>query len=342
MIPTYIHPVLKKNIETLFKDICDPTGRPMNKAIPFPRLPLSTSLSFGYPSVSPGPETLTHWTYITNPSSHHATTKSRKVHLMATLNVTPDSFSDGAKHSALPAALSYACSSVSQGATIIDVGGYSTRPGAAFVSVDEEITRVVPAIAALRNPQTLKEFLGDANELDADLLKRVVDTPISVDTFRWEVAEAALKAGANCINDVYAFTGPDSWPTPNACTPQGETAAEYMTKMKAVARKYGVPVILMHSRGDAGKNKDYSAYRYAAKERLETLEGVRVELSAKVDQIVLGKGGVRRWLVIADPGIGFSKTLEGNLEVLRSAKQVVADVEIGNRSGRVSYLQSNI
>ncbi|KAF9485706.1 Dihydropteroate synthase [Pholiota conissans] len=328
MIPDYIHPVLQRSVKELLQDVCDPTGPPMNKVIPFPRLPIS---DHKFNSILPAPKTLTHWTYVTDPLRRNSTGKARKSHVMATLNVTPDSFSDGSKHNAVPAALTYACSSVLQGATIIDVGGYSTRPGAAFVSVEEETNRVVPAITALRSFEKLKEVVGD--EANTDLLARVVDTPISVDTFRWEVAEAAIKAGANCINDVYAFTGPNSWPIPEASTRQGETAAEYMTKLKEVARQYAVPVILMHSRGDAGKNKDYSEYEYAAKDGLETVEGVRVELGAKVDQIVLGKGGVRRWFVIADPGIGFSKTVKGNLEVLRSAKQVVADVEIGNRNG---------
>ncbi len=86
----------------------------------------------------------------------------------------------------------------------------------------------------------------------------------------------------------------------------------------------------MHSRGDAGTNKDYSTYRYA---RQSTVEGVRIELGARVDEIVRGRGGVRRWLVIVDPGIGFSKTVEGNLEVLRAAQDVVGDVMIGDPSG---------
>lgn len=230
---------------------------------------------------------------------------------MATLNVTPYSFSDGAKHNVLSAALSYAASSVAAGATIIDIGGYSTRPGAAFVTVEDEISRVVPAVKALR---------------DCTLSPEMVQTPISVDTFRWEVAEEAIKAGANCINDVYAFSGPDSWPLP---TNHGEELT-YITKLKTVARKYAVPVVLMHSRGDAGKNKDYSQYSYASG---STLEGVRVELGGKIDQTVLGKGGVRRWLVIVDPGIGFSKTLQGNVEVLRDARSIVSDIPIGNPKG---------
>ncbi|KAF8964785.1 Dihydropteroate synthase-like protein [Flammula alnicola] len=332
MIPNYIHPFLNKTVEVLFKDVCDPKTPPMNKIIPYPRFPISTSFSSPYHSISPVPETLACWSYPSTTSSR-SKPKNSKTHVMATLNVTPDSFSDGATHDVLPAALAYACSSVAAGATIIDIGGYSTRPGAAFVSVEDEIRRVVPTVTAMRDSNALSDVLKDNKEfsLTDDLLDRMADVPISVDTFRWEIAEAAIKAGANCINDVYAFTGPDSWPTPQPDTDQGKKAAEYMTKMKAVAREYAVPVVLMHSRGDAGKNKDYSQYHYAVDVQQATLEGVRIELGAKVDQIVLGKGGVRRWLVIADPGIGFSKTLEGNLEVLRGAQDVVADVMIGDR-----------
>jgi len=336
MIPGYLHPVLKKTVAILLQEIHDPASCPMNKVLPIPRYPLA--LSSPYPSIPSVPETLTHWSYPSDPLMRTSSGNTRKTHIMATLNVTPDSFSDGAKHNALPAALRYVSSSVAAGATIIDIGGYSTRPGAAFVSVEDEIARVLPAIKAMRHSITLKTFTSpqpnNVNDvaLSDDLIKRVVNMPISLDTFRWEVAEAGIKAGANCINDVYAFTGPDSWPLSPAGTGKGEREALYMSKLKAVARKYAVPVVLMHSRGDAGKNKDYSEYAYAEDKsgKGSVLEGVRVELGAKVDQIVLGKGGVRRWLVVTDPGIGFSKTLDGNLELLRSARDVVAGVKIGD------------
>lgn len=228
----------------------------------------------------------------------------RKTHLMATLNVTPDSFSDGSVHNTMPTALSYVSEAVTAGASIIDIGGYSTRPGAAFVDVQEEVERVVPVVQAIR----------ELNSVSRDVL-------ISVDTFRPEVAEASILAGANCINDVYAFTGPTSYPS---VASDGEKC---MAEMKRVARKTAVPVVLMHSRGDAGQNKDYSAYDYAHDGAV--LEGVRVELGEKVDAIVKGKGGIRRWYVIMDPGVGFSKTVEGNLEVLRDGARISADISIG-------------
>ena len=218
---------------------------------------------------------------------------------MATLNATPDSFSDGSLHLSPSTALQYARESVLAGASIIDVGGYSTRPGAAYVSPSEEIARVVPVIRAIRS----------APEED---VRKVL---VRVDTFRPEVAAAAIEAGANCVNDVYAFTGPE-WPVR-----EGEEGVR--RDMCALARRTGVPVVMMHSRGDAGKNKDYSAFEVANDEEegrsasaSAVLQAVRLELGAKV-QAVLGRAGLRRWQVIVDPGIGFSKTMEDNLELLR-------------------------
>ena len=96
--------------------------------------------------------------------------------------------------------------------------------------------------------------------------------------------------------------------------------------MKQVARKYAVPVVLMHSRGEAGSNQDYGKYSYASE---AVVEGVRIELGEKIDRIVKGKGGLRRWMIIVDVGVGFSKTVEGNLELLRSASKVTADCPMG-------------
>jgi dihydroneopterin aldolase/2-amino-4-hydroxy-6-hydroxymethyldihydropteridine diphosphokinase/dihydropteroate synthase len=220
---------------------------------------------------------------------------------MATLNVTPDSFSDGLDHTTLSAALNYATTSVVAGADIIDVGGYSTRPGAAYVSPDEEKNRVVPVIAGIRVSPPDSTMTGKTN------------VPlISVDTFRPDVARAAVLAGANCINDVHAFMGPDYPPT-------APSASAYFADMKKTARELSVPVILMHSRGDAGANKDYSHYD-------SVLQGVAKELGEKVEAIVGGPGGLRRWLVMVDPGVGFSKSLEGNLQVLRESASITADV----------------
>jgi len=148
--------------------------------------------------------------------------------------------------------------------------------------------------------------------LESDSNGYAKDVLISVDTFRQLVAEAAILAGANCINDVYAFTGPEY--------PLNRTSAEHLFGMRKVARDLAVPVVLMHSRGEAGLNKDYNDYVNA--ENAAVLEGIRAELGEKVNAIVKGKNGIRRWFVIVDPGVGFSKSPQDNLEILRNASQI--------------------
>ena len=320
MIPNFIHPVLQKSVTSLLAKVSDPSGTPMNRVIPFPRLPVS-SWDCPYSKIDPVPATLTHWTYAPDISSRKKLRGEVHTNVMATLNVTPDSFSDGALHNTLPTSIAYVRESIAAGATMVDVGGCSTRPGAPFVSAEEELSRVLPALQALRNPDILRQY-EDPTSPYFGVTERIVDTPISVDTYRWEVAEAALQAGANCINDVYAFTGPN-YP------PEEKEAKEYMTKLTAIARRYATPVVLMHSRGDVRINKDYTKYAYAGNGNDGIfVEGVRVELGAKVEKVI--KEGVRRWLIIADPGIGFSKPLHGNLEVLREAAQIVEDMQVGD------------
>jgi dihydroneopterin aldolase/2-amino-4-hydroxy-6-hydroxymethyldihydropteridine diphosphokinase/dihydropteroate synthase len=236
---------------------------------------------------------------------------------MATLNMTPDSFSDGSMHNSLPYAISYASASITYGADIIDIGGYSTRPGAAHVSPDEEIARVIPVIQALRRAPNLSP--------------KIRDTLISVDTFRPEVAKAAVLAGANCVNDVCGFHGPEYPPT--------TLSKEHLLVMRRLARDLATPVVLMHSRGDAGLNKDYGQQ---AGRGPPVLEAIRTELGARVDAVVRGRGGVRRWLVIVDPGIGFSKSVEDNLTVLRSASSITAKPfpeELNHRNPLEGYPQ---
>ena len=233
-----------------------------------------------------------------------------KTQLMATLNTTPDSFSDGSKHNTLEAGMEYVRKSVAAGSSIVDIGGYSTRPGALFVSPEEETERVVPFVKGIRSDQS----------------QEVKDVLISIDTFRPEVARPAIEAGANCINDVYAFSGEKSYG--ELTEEEKERSEKVMEDMKAIAREYATPVVFMHSRDDAGQNKDYAKYR-AAGPHEAVVEAIRVELGDKVNKIVKGKGGVRRWLVIADPGVGFSKSLEGNLETLRKVSKVTADVRVG-------------
>lgn len=306
MIPDFVHPTASEPISILLSKV--PPDPSLKKVLPVPAHPLQ-----------PGgfiPSSLCHWTQPIVWLPGQRARSSFKTQLMAIINTTPDSFSDGADHDSLSTAVVFARDAVASGADILDIGGYSTRPGAAFVSVEEEIQRVVPVIEAIRQSG--------------------VSVPISVDTFRPEVARSAILAGANIINDVYAFSGPTCYPYSD------EDANCYMVAMKKVAREFAVPVVLMHSRADAGSNKDYSAYEYAGKDH-SVVEGVRIELGQKVEDIVKGPGGLRRWLVIVDPGVGFSKTVEGNLEVLRESASVTAEMLVGSGLSLVetSWLSSD-
>lgn len=286
----------------------------MYKVIPFPRYPLDKLENVVSKSHNV-PRTASYWRYpiLSNPHPQNVSASiAFPTYLMATLNATPDSFSDGAAHNQVPSALAYVSSSVVAGAHIVDVGGYSTRPGAAFVTPNDEIERISPIIEAVRN--LTNSTYG--RSLDPDLAEKSSNILISIDTFRPDVAKAAVLAGANCINDVYAFTGPDY--------PLTADSVRHFLAMRRVARELNVPVVLMHARGDAATNKDYGAYAYAG-EHANVIEAVRCELGERVEAAVRGPGGLRRWNVLVDPGIGFSKTLEGNLQLLRRAAEVTAD-----------------
>lgn len=220
----------------------------MHRILPFTTLTTSTSIETSDISGE------NYWTWNT------------RTFLMSILNATPDSFSDGGVHFDPSSALEYARTCVEEGVDIIDVGGYSTRPGALEVNEEEETRRVTSVVKKLR-------------EEGITLL-------ISVDTFRSKVAEAALDAGANMINDVSALSSDPL--------------------LTASLKERNVPVVLMHSRGDAGSNKTYNG---------NITDVVRDELGAKVQRAL--DSGVKRWNLIVDPGIGFSKTVEGNCTLLR-------------------------
>jgi dihydropteroate synthase len=188
--------------------------------------------------------------------------------IMGILNVTPDSFSDGGLFNASDAALIQARTMVADGADILDIGGESTRPGAATVDVDQEIARTVPVIAAIR---------ADAS------------TPISIDTRKARVAQAALAAGASLVNDVSAFTfDPD---------------------MARVTAQTGAPCCLMHAQGDPATMQDAPTYDDVTLDVYDFLE-TRI-LSAEA-------AGIRRDQIIVDPGIGFGKTQDHNLTLLKN------------------------
>ncbi|GAA5843785.1 hypothetical protein JCM3766R1_000541 [Sporobolomyces carnicolor] len=209
-----------------------------------------------------------------------ASTTTRTL-LMSIINTTPDSFSDGGLYNSVSSAVSSCRSHISAGADILDIGGMSTRPGASDVTEEEEIARVVPLIKALRTEH------GFA-------------TPISIDTFRPNVARAAVNAGANIINDVHG----------------GREEG-----MLEVMRELGVPVVLMHSRGDSKSMTgltDYGAEGVVKAVRKEMEEMVEAALSA----------GLARWNIILDPGIGFAKTSQQNHVLLRHLDSLFSESEL--------------
>lgn len=188
--------------------------------------------------------------------------------IMGILNVTPDSFSDGGLFSGSARAVAHGHQMIADGADIIDIGGESTRPGAVTVPVESEIARVEPVITALA---------------------RAVDVPISIDTRKSCVADAAVKAGATLVNDVSGFT-------------YDKMLAQYC------ARK-NLPVCIMHARGDPETMQADPRYD-------DVLLDVYDFLAAQV--LMLVKMGIPRSRIIVDPGIGFGKNEAHNLTILRN------------------------
>lgn len=185
-------------------------------------------------------------------------------YIMGILNVTPDSFSDGGKFDQIDAALKHAEEMIRDGADVIDIGGESTRPGYTKISDEEETDRVVPVIEAVK-----KEF----------------EIPISVDTYKSGVAEAAAQAGADLINDIWGL--------------------KYDARMAEVIAKSGLACCLMH-------NRDNAEYR-------NFMEDMKQDLR---ETIALAKAaGIADDKIILDPGVGFAKSYENNLEVIRRLKE---------------------
>ena len=180
-------------------------------------------------------------------------------YIMGILNVTPDSFSDGGKFNGMDEAMAHARQMVEEGVDIIDVGGESTRPGHVQITDEEEIARVTPVIEALK-----KEF----------------DVPVSIDTYKSHVAEAAIQAGADLVNDIWGL--------------------KYDEKMADVIARHQVACCLMHNRNKA----EYQDFR---KDFMDDMRDcVRLAKNAGIadDQIIL------------DPGVGFGKSYEMNLEII--------------------------
>ena len=183
-----------------------------------------------------------------------------RTYIMGILNVTPDSFSGDGLDGRPEVAIARAKEMVAQGADILDIGGESTRPGAAFVSVEEELRRVIPV---------LKEVTKE------------ISIPISIDTYKSEVARQALDCGASIVNDVWGL--------------------KEDIGLASLAAERKVPIILMH-------NQKGAAYK-------DMMAGVLASLLWSVAQAI--KAGVPAENIIIDPGIGFGKTVEHNLEIMR-------------------------
>ena len=177
-------------------------------------------------------------------------------YIMGILNVTPDSFSDGGKWTDIDKAIAHVEDMIVEGASIIDVGGESTRPGHVQISIDEEISRVVPVI---------------------EMIKKNFDIPVSIDSYKSPVVEAALKAGADLVNDIWGL--------------------KYDRKVAELIARYDVPCCLMHNRD----NTDYSNFiEDMLDDMKETLEIAKL-------------AGIPDDHIILDPGVGFGKTYEHNL-----------------------------
>lgn len=187
--------------------------------------------------------------------------------IMGILNVTPDSFSDGGRYTLIEKALEQVSRMLAEGAAIIDVGGESTRPGAEFVSAQEEIDRVVPVIKAI---------------------KENFDCLVSIDTYKTETARAAVEAGADILNDVWAGL--------------------YDGQMFDLAAEYNLPIILMHNQ----KEESYQ----------DVTEDVCRFLLQRAQ--AAENAGIRKDYIWIDPGFGFSKTIDHNLSLLKGLDKVTS------------------
>ena len=197
---------------------------------------------------------------------------SKKTYIMGILNVTPDSFFDGGRYFDKQKAIEHGIRMVEQGADIIDVGGESTRPYSKRISVQEEMERVIPVI---------------------ERLAKEVDVPISIDTYKSEVAKEAISAGASIINDI--------------------SALRFDPDMAKVAAEAKVPVVLMHMKGRPENMQDNPQYK--------DLMGEIISFLRQAKQYAIDNG-IKEELIILDPGIGFGKRVEHNLEIIRSLKRL--------------------
>jgi dihydropteroate synthase len=191
---------------------------------------------------------------------------------MGVLNVTPDSFSDGGLYHDSDCAIERAIQMVEEGADIIDIGGESTRPGATEISVDEEINRVIPVIEGVR---------------------KEIKIPISIDTQKSEVAEAAIQSGADIVNDISGF--------------------HRDKRILSTIKKYDIPVIIMHMRGSPKTMQQNTAY-----------DNLMIEMTNYLEECIQMalEAGIQREKIIVDPGIGFGKKWEDNYSIIDQLKML--------------------
>jgi dihydropteroate synthase len=217
---------------------------------------------------------------------------SRRGMIMGVLNVTPDSFSDGGKFLSVETAVAHGMQMATEGAQIIDVGGESTRPGAEPVPVEDEFRRVVPVIEKLGKKINAERSMPNAQrpiQREAEERLRFV----SIDTSKSEVAEAALKAGASIVNDVTGGRGDEKM-------------------MELIARR-GAAFIIMHMQGTPRSMQKAPRYRDVV---LEVADFFRQQYGRALEC------GIDPMAVAFDPGIGFGKTLEHNLELLGNLERL--------------------
>lgn len=188
-----------------------------------------------------------------------------KTYVMGILNVTPDSFSDGGKWNHLDSSLKHVEEMITDGVSVVDVGGESTRPGYTKITDEEEIQRVVPVIEAIK-----KNF----------------EVPVSIDTYKSAVAREACKAGADMVNDIWGL--------------------KYDEKMASVVKDYEAAVCIMHNR----ENQQYRDFK----------EDWINDLQESVQ--IAKKAGIREDGILLDPGVGFAKTYEMNLQAIKYMDQL--------------------
>jgi len=194
-------------------------------------------------------------------------TISGNLQIMGVINTTPDSFSDGGKFDTTAKAFAHAQTLIAQGADILDIGGESTRPGSQQVDLNQELARTIPLITSIRE---------------------VSDIPISIDTNKPGVMQAAVTAGASMINSIWALQLDDSL---------------------QVAAELGVPVCLMHMQGSPDSMQQNPSYQNVVSE-------VKDFLAARIEAAL--NAGITQEHIVIDPGFGFGKTIEHNLLLLKS------------------------